>query len=62
MSQPVRLGLVFPRSGQQLFIHVPLNVTESAETRRNELLRSVMMPSPPADSSHGASENPTHTV
>ncbi|MDE2125425.1 MAG: hypothetical protein KGJ62_02425 [Armatimonadetes bacterium] len=26
MNSPVRVGLVFPRSGQRVFVQVPLNV------------------------------------
>lgn len=34
MNQPVRLGLVFPRSGQQLFVNVPIQLNEIADTSR----------------------------
>lgn len=33
MSQPVRVGLVFPRSGQQVFVHVPLHKLEPVEAQ-----------------------------
>lgn len=33
MEQPVRVGLVFPRSGQQLYVTVPPHVAQSAESR-----------------------------
>jgi len=32
MEEPVRIGLVFPRSGQQLFVHVPRRLAESAQS------------------------------
>ena len=31
MNQPVRRELFFPRSGQQVYIHVPLNVAEKID-------------------------------
>jgi|SwirhisoilCB3_FD_contig_51_4133460_length_363_multi_17_in_0_out_0_1 hypothetical protein len=34
MSQPVRVSLVFPRSGQQVFVYVPPHVAESVDSRR----------------------------
>ena len=34
MKQPVRVGLYFPRSGQELFVQLPIPVAETAEKRR----------------------------
>ena len=33
MEQPVQVGLVFPRSGQQLFVTVSANAAESVQTQ-----------------------------
>lgn len=33
MEQPVQIGLVFPRSGQQLFVTVPARTVEHAQTQ-----------------------------
>lgn len=40
MSQPVRLGLVFSRSGQQLSVNVPPSVAETLLKHREVELRS----------------------
>lgn len=34
MNQPVRVGLVFPRSGQQVFVTVPSHIAESMNISR----------------------------
>ncbi len=34
MNQPVRVGLVFPRSGQQVFVQVPSSQAQTVEARR----------------------------
>lgn len=36
MNEPVRVGLVFPRSGQQLFVNVPRHFAATQDTLRTE--------------------------
>ncbi len=36
MSQPVRVSLVFPRSGQQVFVNVPPHIAEYVDSRRTD--------------------------
>jgi hypothetical protein len=31
MEEPIRVSLVFPRSGQQLYVHVPRQLAESLQ-------------------------------
>lgn len=62
MSQPVRLGLVFPRSGQQLFIHVPLNITENSETRQGEFPRVEGGASQPENATEPTTDSSEHTA
>jgi hypothetical protein len=33
MDGPARVGLVFPRSGQQLYVHLPASAWQDAEAR-----------------------------
>lgn len=41
MNEPVRLSLVFPRSGQQLYVHLPRQQATLVETGgQSELPRS----------------------
>jgi hypothetical protein len=37
MNEPVRVGLVFPRSGQQLFVNVPRHFAATSEPFITEL-------------------------
>jgi hypothetical protein len=36
MSQPVRVSLVFPRSGQQVFVNVPRHIADYVDTQRSD--------------------------
>jgi hypothetical protein len=36
MKQPVRVGLYFSRSGQELFVQLPIPIAETVEARRYE--------------------------
>jgi len=36
MNQPVRVSLVFPRSGQQVFVNVPPHVARYVESLRSD--------------------------
>ncbi len=36
MAQPVRMGLVFPRSGQRLFVLISVNASKSEAIDRND--------------------------
>ena len=36
MNQPVLVELVFPRSGQQIFVHVPPHIAQDIEARHRE--------------------------
>ncbi len=54
MNQPVRVGLVFPRSGQQVFVYVPLHVAERVKTHHFDHKLHPADPTP----QHGASGQP----
>lgn len=36
MKQPVQVGLYFSRSGQELFVQLPIPIAETAEARRHD--------------------------
>ena len=38
MTQPVRVGLYFPRSGQELYVQLPIPVAETADSRRHDTM------------------------
>ena len=56
MNQPVRVGLVFPRSGQQVFVYVPPHVAERVKAHHAESKLHAA-----ESSSHSGATGQTHT-
>jgi hypothetical protein len=53
MNQPVRVSLVFPRSGQQVFVNVPPHVARYVESLRSDHKQQPSGLYTPSAASHG---------
>jgi len=61
MNQPVRVGLVFPRSGQQVFVYVPIHVAERVNAHHSDHKLHAAESTPPTGASdQSTSGNTTH--